>query len=243
VFQPVDIEKELESVRSRTRMGADIVLDETRRILNRDLFTEKKILENLGQYNKAFELVDDDKVDQDAIFHLAEIRRAAIVWRLKFLESRCLKSEIPYEAVLKIKEFDERQGKELKHFRVLSLPTAFRSANEIRQTLLFAMTVNENYYLIHRWGKPLSRWRKYIWLPFRTFEFLVITVLLVTLAVTMSLPTWLITLDPRAEYWSGYRTAAFLHIFIFNLGFTAFITFAFTKNFSSSIWNRENDFG
>ena len=243
MFEVVDIKKELEVIRSRRRKEADAVLEETRRILNKDLFTEKKILENLGRYNRSFELVDDERADQSLIFTSAEIKRASVVWRLKFLDPKIYKAEIPYEAVLRIKDYNNIFGRELKQFRILAPADSFITRNPDKQALLFALTQNDNYYLIHRWGTPLPQWRKWFYWPIRSFETLLSTVLLFTFAVTMSLPTWMITLDRHADYWSGYRTATFLHLFIFNLGFTAFITFAFTKNFSSSIWNKEKDFG
>jgi hypothetical protein len=62
------------------------------------------------------------------------------------------------------------------------------------------------------------------------------------LLLDLALPTRLITLDHSANYWSGYRAAAFFHLLIFNFGVTAYLTFAFAKNFSSSVWNRYTDF-
>jgi len=69
-----------------------------------------------------------------------------------------------------------------------------------------------------------------------------VTIILVTFIITMSLPINLITLDPSADYWSGYRAAAFFHLLIFNVGVVVYTTFAFSKNFSSTIWNRDRDF-
>lgn len=81
----------------------------------------------------------------------------------------------------------------------------------------------------------------YNW-PLRRFENLALTVIMATLLITLALPTWLITLDSSAQYWSGYRAAAFMHLLIFNAGITAYLTFAFSRHFSSTVWNRKKDF-
>jgi hypothetical protein len=243
VFRDVDIGRKLWVNREKNRRMEDAVVAETRRILNRDLLSEKKILENLGQYNRSFGLVSEEQAGVSAVYSLQEIKKVSVIYRLKFLETKFFKREIPYEAVLKIKDHNRQFGKELNQFRILAPTDVFNKSAKETTALLFACTEDDNYFLIHQWGKPLKWWRKILYWPLRSLETLLITVFMFTLTVTLSLPTWVITLDPRAEYWSGYRVAAFLHIFIFNMGFTTFIAFAFTRNFSSSIWNRDKDFG
>ena len=100
----------------------------------------------------------------------------------------------------------------------------------------------DNYFLVHQWGKKVPWYRSLIYWPMRRFESLLLTVIFFTLAVTLVLPTDLITLDSKAGYWSGYRAAAFFHLLIFNAGVTIYITLAFTRNLSSSMWNRKKDF-
>ena len=239
----VDVIDELKRTRHKSRRAGDELVSEARRILRNDLFAENKILANLKQYRKSFEVIDEEAVDERDVFTLAEIKRVAIRCRLKFLESALYAPEIPYAAIMKIKQLDREHRKELRGFMVLSCPKAFHDRTCEVPSLLFARTNYDNFYLVQRWGGKLHWARPFRFWPLRTFETLVLTVIAFTLAVTMSLPTWLITLDPKAEYWSGYRAAAFFHLLIFNLGFTAYITFAFSKNFSSAVWDSSRDFG
>lgn len=241
MFEATKIQDELNGLQ-RHRKHQDSLVYEAKRILTRDLFAENKILENLGQYNQSFELVDEEEVETTKVFIPSEIKKVCIRHRLKFLDSSLYKTEIPYEAVLKIKHINLHHKKELKQFKVLALPTAFTNKPDDSEALLFAKTNYGNYYLVHRWGNALKWNRKFKFWPLRNFETLGLTVIIFTLTITLLLPTELITLDRKADYFSGYRAAAFFHLLIFNTGVTAYITFAFAKNFSSTIWNQKNDF-
>jgi hypothetical protein len=242
MFENIDIKYELTRLRDRTHRAEDRLIDEANRILRKDLFAEKKILENLSHYNQTFEKLDEENLDEELVFTVSEIRQVAVTCRLKFLESKLFKPEIPYEAVLKIKKLNDEFHKDIKEFKILAPHECFMERNVSLDAMIFAETNSGNYYLVHRWGRPLKWHRKLKYLPLRSFETLVVTLLVTTFIITMSLPTALITLDHKAGYWSGYRAAAFFHLLIFNFGVTAYITFAFAKNFSSSVWNRYKDF-
>lgn len=242
MFEDADIGQELTRLRDKTRSSEDRLLFEANKILRQDLFADKKILDNLKQYNSSSEVVNEEDVDAASVFTVAEIKKLAILYRLKFLETRVYKPEMPYEAVLKIKYIEDVFRKDLKVFKVLSVPDAFINKACTGSAVLFARTNYDNFYLVHSWGRPLNWVRKIKFWPLRNFENLFISILIITLAITLSLPTHFISLDRKAEYWSGYRAAAFFHLLIFNMGVTAYFTFAFSKNFSSSIWNSVKDF-
>jgi len=242
MFKNTDIKDQLLKLSGRSRAGGEELVTEARRILQQDLFSEQKILENLVKYNRSSELADEESIDKNQVFTLTEIRQVCIHYRLKFLDSKSFKAELPYEAILKIKHHNLKYSKDLKEFKILAPPQPFSQKNSREGGLLFAKTNYDNFYLIHEWGSGLKWNRKLKYWPLRQFENLFLSLILVTLVITLSLPTWLITLDAKAEYWSGYRAAAFFHLLIFNTGVTAYITFTFAKNFSSSVWNREQDF-
>jgi hypothetical protein len=237
--QHFNITNELIRLRSKSRSGGEALIQQTRHILKKNLFSGQNVLQNLTLYNAAFGLADEELLDKEKIFSLSDIRQISVVYRLKFLDAKYYKLEIPVRAILLLEHLKVESQSSVK---ILAPAEAFTHKTNKAEALLFVLTNYDNYYLIHSWGEKLKIQRKYFYWPLRNFETLVISVLLYTLIVTLSLPTWLITLDSRAEYWSGYRAAAFLHLFIFHMGFTAFITFTFAKNFSSSIWNNIKDF-
>lgn len=239
--QNKDLKKQLDKFRLKNINESENAVTEANRILKKDLFTQKKILENLVQYNKSHELLDEEDLDSSFIFKLSEIKHICIINRLKFLDSKLYKSEIPYEAILKIKYLNQSNFKNIKFFKIMALPNSFLKESN-NESLLFAKTNYDNYFLIHKWGNALKSNRKFKFWHLRNFENLLVSLFMITLVITLILPTEFITLDHKVNYWNGYRAAAFFHLLIFNTGVTAYITFTFSKNFSSSIWNKESDF-
>lgn len=233
----INLLNELNKTRKTTRKEEDVLMDEVKSILNADLFTENKILIHLKFYNKAFELINENEVNRQLIFSLDEIKKVCVNNRLRFLDSQIYKQEIPYEAILKIKDLNSLYRKDLKSFKILAPAEAFKNNNNSFPCLLFAQTLNENYYLIHSWGTDLKWYRKLKYFPLRSIETMFLSLALFTLIVDISLPVELITLDRSAPYWCGYRVATYFHLLIFFSGFTTYATFAFHRNFSGSDWN------
>lgn len=241
-MKPVSIADELKKKKIQTIRKEDLVLNEAYRILNQDLFHEKKILNNLTLYNKSFELTNEEDDHQLDIFHIDTIKEIAINYRLKFLDSQQYKKDIPYEAILKIKHHNSIYRKDLKNFKILAPVENFRKEQADTSLILFAPTNHGNYCLIHKWGAELKWHRKLTSWPMRKFETLLASIALISLILAISLPTRLIWLPEHADYWGTYRIGAFFHILIFNMGISAYITFAFGKNFSSHTWKNVQDF-
>ena len=242
MFQPADLIKEAALLRNKTQASGGTVVSEANKILKKDLFAENKILQNLGLYKISVLVADEEDLEASKILSLDEIRNLATLYRLKFLESKYFKPEIPFEVAGRLQNLNEDYKKQIKDFYILSVPEGFEKANTKEKVFLFLKTNYDNYYLLHSWGKELSKKRKLTYWPLRKFENLVVGVLIVTLIIDLSLPTRLITLDHSATYWSGYRAAAFFHLLIFNSGVTVYFTFAFARNFSGTVWNRYRDF-
>ena len=237
MFGKISITAELLKTRVKKRNQEDVLIDEVKHILNSDLLKENKILSHLKFYNKRFELLDENEVDNIYVFSLEEVKKICIKYRLRFLDSQLYRNEIPYEAVLKIKDLNTLYHKDLKGFKMLAPAKAFAKKENNLPCLLFVPTLSGNYYLIHSWGKEFKWYMKYLLFPAQTFETLLLSVASLVLIIDLCLPVELITLDRSAPYWCGYRIATFFHIFIFFCGFTAYATFAFNKNFSKSNWN------
>jgi len=219
------------------------LINEVHKILNNDLLNENKILNHLSHYMRSFEKLNEEEIlDQELLFTVNEIKSFCIKYRLKFLSSEKFCDEIPYEAILKIKHLNANYRKDLKDFKIISYAEHFIGKKQTNSGFLFAPTNHGNYCLVHAWGNNIPNTRKWRYLPMRNFETLFITVTVISAILAVSLPTRLIWLPKNADYWGGYRIGAFMHILIFNLGITAYITFAFSRNFSSSNWNTIQDF-
>lgn len=242
MFSGYDIKQELLKYKDCSVNPEDEVIIEANKILKQSIFKEQNILSNLKTYNKSFQLIDEVGLDEHLIFSTEELKKICVKLRLKFLDSQNYHFDIPYEAILKIKELNRLQKKDLEGFKILGVSETFKRKSDKANFVLFAPTIYGNYYLVHNWGTRLNWYKKLIAFPLRSFEALAATLLVLVFIVTMSLPTYLITLDRTATYWCGYRIATYFHLLIFFSGVSAYILVGFNKRFSSQIWQQERDF-
>ncbi len=238
LFRNIDLIQALKSEKKRIRSIDDELIEDVKRILIKDLYSEKKILDNIQSYNKSYEILDEEGLDPSRVFSLEEIKNIAIKYRLRFLDSPIYKGPIPSEALNEIKVISHQQGKDLRGFKILA-PISFfkRKTKNDSDAILFTATDLGNYYLLFRWGHP-TPWHR--WLssfPLRDFEKLFALILGFTLLISLSFPTHWITMDREAEYFSMYRIATFFHMLIFDSAIAAFVLFGFYSNFSASQWN------
>lgn len=218
----------------------DGLLEEAKRVLLAERFTEKNILNNLTSYIQSFEFLDEEELDEKKLFRKEELKNCCTVYRMKFLDSQLFKGEFPYEAILKIKDLNQLQRKDIKHFKLLAPRALFKDGDQKNQgALLFAETICGNYYLIHQWGEKIKWNRKITCFPLRNFEALLTCLLLFSLVCTLITPTRMITSDVHVQqdYFSMYRIALFFHIVILTASMVVFRFFAHRLYFSSSQWD------
>lgn len=228
---------QLNQERKKLRKESDELLLEAQRILINDRFTEKKILDNLKQYNQSFELLNEDDIDKNNLFTPIELKTFCVKNRMRFVDSNYFKGEFPYESILKIKDYNKFQKKDLQHFKILCPAELISDASAKIPAALFCKTMYGNYYLIHTWGENLSNGRKIVNWPLRNFETFFISLLIVTALITIALPNSLLTTDVHAEYFSMYRAACFFHVLILFIGFSVFRMIGTNKGLSSSVWD------
>lgn len=231
----LNIEDILKSEKQRTS-AEDKLLAEAHKVLVQGRLTEKNILENLKFYKSSFEFLDEEEMPSEKTFTAKQIRATAIKLHLRFLPSQAFEGEIPYEAVLKIKDLNAVHKKELKHFKILSTKKFF-AHNSGEQAMLFGQTLYGNYYHIHTWGNAFKKNRKLFSFPLRNFECFAVVLLLFTLIEAVVIPDKYLSTDARATYLSMYRIAAFFHMLILNLGLLIFLMFGFHANFSENNWD------
>lgn len=229
--------EQLHKERKKLRKESDELVLEAQRILINDTFSEKKILDHLKQYNQSFELLNEDDIDKSNLFTLAEIKTFCIKNRMRFVDSNYFKGEFPYEIVLKIKDYNRFQKKDLRHFKILCPAELLANKDSKSPAALFCRTMYGNYYLIHTWGENLPSKRIILNWPLRNFETFSVFMLIIVGIITLILPNSLLTTDVHAEYFSMYRAACFFHVLILFVGFVVFRMIATNKGLSSSVWD------
>jgi hypothetical protein len=217
------------------RISEERLLEEVEKIFEREKTKDDLILKNLTEgietesNSLAFDLLETSK-----IYHLSDIEKICIDYRLRFLNSSYFKAELPYEAISKIKLLEKLHNTKLEGFKIMAPAKLFKLKNA-DDPLLFAPIGNQYYYLIHSWGKDLHPFRKLMMWPFKHLENFIVLLLLLSLILT--------ALVPQGMFNQQLTTAQFFMIYFFMFkwvaGMSLFFGFKRGKNFSEAIWRSE----
>lgn len=175
---------------------------------------------------------DFDRLESHKIYHLDQIREVCIQYRLRFLDIKYFKNNLPESAHQAIQDIETNHGTVLADFKVMAPSVLFRLERK-DDPLLFVPMGNNYYYLVHKWGNDLHPLRKLLMWPFKNIWNLLLTVLAVSWVATEMTPMGLFTKNPdRASYWM-------LYFFMFKAiaSIVLFYGFALGKNFNPAIWN------
>lgn len=228
----VNLNKKLLHNRRKRVLDSDI-LDQVYMVLEKDtkhvrsIESNLSISQNIKENNFNFDLLETDR-----IFNLEDIKSICITYRLRFLDSSLFKAEIPREAIHKIKQLEKVHNVSLKGYKIMAPSKLFKLKN-YDDPLLFIPIGNGYYYLIHKWGRDLSTFRKWLMWPFRNFETLLVSALLFSLLVTMIIP------NSQANYNDSPLNFFILFLFMFKsvIGIIIYYAFAAGKNFNYAIWD------
>jgi len=216
---------------SRRKLSAEKIMSDVAEILERD--TAHRIQNNLqGNNPGAVNSFEFDLLESHRIYHLEQIREICIDYRLRFLDSRYFKGDIPPEALAVVKRLEKEHGTELKGFKILA-PSRLFKLEDKDDPILFAPIGNGYYYLIHKWGTDLHPLRKWLVWPFKNIVNLAVLVLFISYVATLMIPDGLFSKTASAaEFW-----IIFFFMFKSIAAVVIFYGFALGKNFNPAIWN------
>ncbi|WP_027076024.1 hypothetical protein [Maribacter antarcticus] len=232
-LQKTNIQEKLARVKAKNPIGEEQVLNEVFAILNtldeQHLRIKKSIANGGGALTNSF---DFDLLESSKIFHVTDIKKICIDYRLRFLDSRYFKGEIPVEGISKIKSLEKEHKIELKGFKIIA-PSKLFKLEDKDDPLLFAPIGNGYFYLIHQWGNDLHPLRKALMWPFKNIINLAVLVFAISFLVTLMVPEGLFSKsNSSVEFW-------ILYFFMFKsiAAVVIFYGFALGKNFNPAIWN------
>jgi hypothetical protein len=222
----------------RILLGHERVLDEVRDILEqeqkRDDILRAVILSSKGVRENRIARLDPDRV-----FHVGAIRDLCIRYRLRFLEGRRFKGEIPAQAIYELRGLESRSEEPLRGFMVLAPAERFLLCDSNADPLLFVNVGPEHYYLVHKWGADTTRFRQVLHWPFRSLRTLLATVFALAVLAASLAPNIIITTDPDAGWWGAHRVLFLFWSSMVLTSFTVFGWFAFHGRFSQECWNSD----
>lgn len=232
LLKKTNIEEKLQRLKNRTGIEESILKD-VESILKQDALKDDAILTTLKSPNQTIDNnFDFDLLETDKIYHIDAIKTICIDYRLRFLDSKYFKNEIPYAAISKIKALEKAHNISLSGFKIIAPSKLFKLENA-DDPILFAPIGNGYYYLIHKWGNDLNPLRKWLMMPFRNLENLIFTTLIVSFLATFMIPDGLFSKqNSSSEFWM-----MFLFMFKTIGAIVIYYAFATGKNFNTAIWN------
>ncbi len=172
-------------------------------------------------------------------FSTQAIRTICVKHRLRFLESKLFKGDIPQEAILEIKRLEAKLGTEYKRFKIVAPSERFRLKDSTKDPILLAQTEQDDYLFIHQWGNDMKWYQRLLYFPLSNIQNLAISAFALAFLVSLLIPY-----DAVPEYYA--RTSALSFVFRAIIFFTiSGLIFTFSlmlgvlleKDFSEDVWN------
>jgi hypothetical protein len=232
LFKRTNIEEQLSLLTQKDEAQANLIKN-VYALLQKDSENEERIHQRLaGGYKGIANNFNFDLLETTKIYHIDQIKKICIEYRLRFLDSKYFKGEIPQEGISRIKALERSHNISIQGFKIIAPSKLFRLEDK-DDPLLFAPIGNDYFYLIHRWGNDLHPLRKAFAWPFKNIVNLTSIVLLIAYLITLMVPEGLFSKSSsRAEFW-------IIYFFMFKsiASVVIFYGFALGKNFNPAIWN------
>ncbi|TYP98789.1 hypothetical protein C7447_102104 [Tenacibaculum adriaticum] len=177
-----------------------------------------------------------NKTDTDAIFHIDQIKKICIDYRLRFLDAKYFKSDYPSEVIIKIHQLEKEHNTKLHGFKIVA-PSVLFKLKKADDPMLFVPMSNDYYYLVHKWGNDMH--------PLRKFKYWVIRNV-GNFGISLFVTSLLLTLATHSFFFREHTSIAyFFLLFVFYLkgalGLSLFYGISSGKNFSEYAWRSKYD--
>ncbi len=233
----LNLEKAIAKERSRSTLKTpDSVLAAFKALLAKEDVLDETALENIFGGSGALAQLDFRKLDTERIYSAGQIKALCTRYRLRFLNAKYFRGEIPHEAVAKVRRLQKDQQQVFDNFMIVAPAPMFRLEERDKDPLLFLPLGADRYYLVHKWGSDLSMFRRFLVMPFRNFKSLLATVALLAFFIVMMIPDAVI-MGPYDQSSGALRVIFFFYLFIAFSGLTALYGFSRLKNFNENLWD------
>ena len=172
------------------------------------------------------------------ILHFDAIRKHCIRYRLRFLHLSLFRSELPFEAIRKVRRIEEQMGQPLRGLMLIAGAGVFQLKDKNKDPMLLARLEDGRYALIHEWGKKPGFFRRVLVWPLRSFRHSLFTIVSTAfLTAFVFVPDSLI-LGPKDEHSFALRVVFFFYLLLALGGLSTLYGFSKVKSFNAEIWNR-----
>ena len=228
-------------------MGLDLmeVLDKERsnrwksekvnHLLNESL-RQDEILTNAIKQRELSEDIEDDALSQKMIYELEEIKKVCVDYRLRFLDAKLFKGDIPLEVLLNMRNLEEEMKAPFKSFKIVAPAELFKLVEKDKDPILFGQLSDNKYYFIGKWGKDMSSMRKWLVYPFRDISTFIKSIFILTVLISFSLPSsWMVTSAEESSF--SIRMVLFFYVLFATTAWSILYAYPRVKNFNANLWN------
>ncbi len=220
--------------KERSKANENKLLDDVKSFLsqlqNEDENIRNQVLKNKDSDDEINNFVFDN-LDSNRIYHISQIEKICVNYRLRFLNSNLFKGDLPQEAIQEIKRLNTEHHTELRGFKIMAPSKLFKLKNA-DDPILMAPMGNGYYYFIQKWGNDLHPLRRFFVWPVKTLENFIFSMFVLSLILTALVPNDLFMNESsRTEFF-----LLFIFMFKWLLGMALYYGFAKGKNFNTAIW-------
>jgi hypothetical protein len=235
MFSPVDIQEELIKARQKHEKVFRMLSAQVEEALKQGKQADEYIVSRLQSTPKPGKSnINPELLEKSRIFSIDDIKTICVNYRLRFLDSKYFKiEELPYDAVIAVKKLEKHLGEEVGALKIMGAAKFFKLEDSNKDPLLFARIDDNNYYLIHKWGKDLAWYNKIIAYPFKDIFSLLASMIIVGLPLVIFVPLIIFHTAKEVQYYQMLYFAAFVVYTIFVMVFGGF---TFYKQFSKVCW-------
>ncbi|MFN4299480.1 MAG: hypothetical protein ACK4EX_07090 [Thermaurantimonas sp.] len=155
---------------------------------------------------------------------------------MRFLDASRFANEIPEDAFEEIRKIQGIEQKNLDGFKIVAPASMFHLIQKDKDPMLFLDMGNGAYYLIHKWGKDLKVWRKWLVYPMRSFETFLATLIAIAFIGAL-LPSDSVMMGPYDSSALPIRVIFFFYLVLALSGLGALYGYSRMKDFSNKLWN------
>jgi hypothetical protein len=235
IFDSINLKDELYNSENETKS----LMSQVSELFENEKIREQRIRIKLSERAKSLnETIVLNPEDFDKIYSLETIEKISIKYNLRFLDTEHFKSEFPYEAIMKIKNFENKYKLNVTSFKILAPHEVFKLTDVNADPLLFVPLADNKYYLMHKWGTDLAWYKAILNYPFRNILTFLKSVLVFSFIFQMCIPTSWFNLDEQSV--PMFRLWLTTHCFIGFFSFFLFLGSLSFKGFSSSVWQSKH---
>ena len=167
MFSTVNILHELEVQENKIQND---LLASTQGILQSLATKDAQIRTRLSTSAPTNDVTPPSELKNEKLFSVSAIKKICLRYRLRFLDAKYFKTELPQEAIYKIRMLEEKYGTILSGFKIIAPDKMFNLEDRENDPILLADAGNGQYVFIHQWGGEFNWFRRITSIPLRNLE-------------------------------------------------------------------------